>query len=262
MVPIFLVLLILLCSMTSVRCHHNGAPEEACFTMQPAHNGTTQLSTTESKHKIGIAQAQVLRNGNSSRSGGCISSWRCCPVTNIVNFRQNMIAVTLTSSGSDAFKGFFMQARSSTNGDANPVGVWDVSGVAALAKGVACGSRSASSATHVDNSPKPSITLLWMPPSGFAGKVVFIATVVQDFNTYWVGLQSSVLDVRATDTPTLQHPLASAKNMSQQITAQVQKTGNSSNSGNTTQTSSGICGVRGNTNLWISLLILARGWLV
>ncbi len=183
-------------------------------------------------------------------------------LTESVRFRQNMIVVTVTSTGSSDFKGFFMQAQSPANSDANPVGTWDVSGDAKFAKGVACGGRSASAVTHVDSSFKHSISLLWMPPPGFTGKVVFIATVVQDFNTYWVGIQSNALDVGTADSSVPQHPLGSAKNMiSQPSTGEVHKTGNYSNSGNITQTSSSVRSIKGNTKLWISLLMLVRSWL-
>ncbi len=62
-----LVLLVLLCSLMSAHCHHDGAPEQACFTMQPAHNGTTPLSITNPIHKINFAPAPALKDTNSSR---------------------------------------------------------------------------------------------------------------------------------------------------------------------------------------------------
>lgn len=65
-------------------------------------------------------------------------------------------------------------------------GAWEVSGAAGLAKGVDCGGVKNSAVTHVSPAAKPQVTLLWTPPRDFSGKVVFVATVVEEFKTYWV----------------------------------------------------------------------------
>ena len=33
------------------------------------------------------------------------------------------------------------------------------------------------------------IVLRWLPPTGFSGNVAFVATVVEKFTSYWVGIQ-------------------------------------------------------------------------
>lgn len=35
------------------------------------------------------------------------------------------------------------------------------------------------------------IVLKWIPPAGFSGNVAFVATVVEKFASYWVGIQVS-----------------------------------------------------------------------
>jgi hypothetical protein len=67
-----------------------------------------------------------------------------------------------------------------------------------LAKGVDCGKAKDSAVTHVNADNKPSITLVWKPPKDIKGSVVFVATVAQDFKTYWVGIQSSKVDLDGT----------------------------------------------------------------
>lgn len=50
--------------------------------------------------------------------------------------------------------------------------------------------------THTENSAKTGIQLLWNPPVGFNRPVQFVATVVQDYNTYWMGHRSRALRSR------------------------------------------------------------------
>ncbi len=66
-------------------------------------------------------------------------------------------------------------------------GTWETTGASGLARGVNCGGVPGSGVTHANSDAKPSVTLLWSPPSvAFSGKVVFVATVVKDYKTYWV----------------------------------------------------------------------------
>jgi len=81
-------------------------------------------------------------------------------------------------------------------------GTWDYSGAAGLAKGVDCGGAKDSAVTHVNNDVKPSVSLIWKPPAGFSGGVIFVATVVQEFKTYWVGVQSQKLELSANGDET------------------------------------------------------------
>ncbi|KAG4071098.1 hypothetical protein HA402_013412 [Bradysia odoriphaga] len=53
-----------------------------------------------------------------------------------------------------------------------------------------------STATHSNADQRVSITLTWVPPpTGFVGNVVFHATAVQDFATFWTGITSPPLAV-------------------------------------------------------------------
>ena len=56
--------------------------------------------------------------------------------------------------------------------------------------------------THTSNVNKTTpVSLVWTPPSlpptaGLdGGQVIFVATVVQSFDTYWVGIYSEALDL-------------------------------------------------------------------
>lgn len=152
-----------------VFAHKDGAPLKACMEMTPGHTGTSPQPLETAIHKLMIA-----------------------PAPQIKSVKKDSIVVTLNGA-KGAFKGFFIQARSLTSGDVNPVGVWDVSAASGLAKGVDCGDNKDSAVTHIDNTLKPSVSLFWTPPEKFSGKVVFVATVVQEYKTYWVGIQSEGL---------------------------------------------------------------------
>jgi len=39
------------------------------------------------------------------------------------------------------------------------------------------------------------ITLLWAPPQGFVGGVVFVATIVDKFSSFWSGIRSEVISL-------------------------------------------------------------------
>lgn len=151
----------------TVCAHKDGAPLQACLTMTPEHPGTSPQLVTSPNYRIGFSQ-----------------------------IKPNLSATVLhvvTLSGDVPFKGFFVQARSHTNGDVNPIGTWNFSASFGLAKGVDCGGITNSAATHVTNDPKPRLILIWIPPDGFSGSLNFLATVVQDFRTYWVGVNSAML---------------------------------------------------------------------
>lgn len=178
--PAFIVILSMSLILVT-RAKKDGAPLDACMLMTPGHPGTKPQNLSTAVHQI---------------------QFRLAPGSNSKKFTVN-----LGSKTNAAFKGFFIQARSPTTGNSNPVGTWDVSESGGLAKGVSCSSIMNSAATHVDNSAKVLVSLIWNPPQPqangqqFVDKVVFVATVVQDFKTYWVGIQSEGLTLQVPGVP-------------------------------------------------------------
>lgn len=64
--------------------------------------------------------------------------------------------------------------------------------------------------THTDPTEKTSATFEWVPPAGFNDEVVFNATVVQNYSTYWTGviaktsvsaLTGTTMDIFSTSRP-------------------------------------------------------------
>ena len=145
----------------------DGAPIQACDNMVPNH-GVSQKPLETAAHRVTAAHTSAGYTVTISGKPGA-------PAT--------------------PFKGFFVQARA-TAGGSGPLGSWDVTASKSVAKGVNCGGRLATGVTHVDRNQKNGVSLRWVPPKDLgAGKVIFVATVVQDFNNFWVGIQSEPINV-------------------------------------------------------------------
>lgn len=146
-----------------------GAPLEACETMIPGHQGTSPKLISSALHQVSIAKG--LEPGS--------------------------FVVTLHSDANVPFKGFFIQARNVANNGSKAIGTWDISNLSGVARTANCSGLPNSAVTHVDNQLKTSVTFTWQSPKKFTGRVVFEATVVQDFHNYWTGIRSSELPLLA-----------------------------------------------------------------
>lgn len=104
---------------------------------------------------------------------------------------KNVIMVSLNSTIGSGFKGFIIQGRT-PNGtivgsfklpDGVPYHTIDCSG-------------SSDTVTHSNPTVKNRLDLIWLPPVGYEGPVVFNSTIVHDFSTFWVGLESKQVDIK------------------------------------------------------------------
>ena len=95
-------------------------------------------------------------------------------------------------TGGEKFKGFLIQARS-VDGD-DIIGTFEELSDKNHTKHLQC-KEPQSALTHSDPTPKQSVKVKWTPPQDFAGKVKVLATMVKDFNTYWVKLESDTFEV-------------------------------------------------------------------
>lgn len=103
-----------------------------------------------------------------------------------------------SASGQDVFRGFLLRAFN-TEGSAIDGGSYTTS---EESKVLNCGDGSGSALTHNSRDEKPKIMTTWVPPSDFSGRVVFRATVVEKFDTFWVALQSESVPIASTRTST------------------------------------------------------------
>ena len=100
------------------------------------------------------------------------------------------MTVELTQTGSDQFKGFLIEARSS---DDSIIGSFVT--VTNYGKYVNCDNKPQTGVTHINNSPKSSVQVKWTAPSDFEGSVKIFATFVQSYSTYWVKVPSNDVEV-------------------------------------------------------------------
>ncbi|KAG0414029.1 hypothetical protein HPB47_008823 [Ixodes persulcatus] len=164
MVPMWLVpvLGLLLLLAPNVNCHGTGAPSSQCDSMLPNHAGSTPQESA--------APYNVSRELQPDHT----------------------VKVTLT--GTNPFKGFFIQARRADDQEALVPGKFTVSDESVI-QTLNCEEKQSSAVTHLDKSEKSEIVVFWTPPSDWDGEVVFRATVVQGYMTYWDRVFSSRLHV-------------------------------------------------------------------
>ncbi|XP_068262741.1 uncharacterized protein [Nyctibius grandis] len=100
----------------------------------------------------------------------------------------NEIQVTLEALKDVGFKGFNLQARE-IEGDV-PVGTFKITDP--NTKGLECHNVTNSAVSHANSDVKQKVTTTWIAPHDVRD-LQFIATVVQDLEKFWVGIQSKTL---------------------------------------------------------------------
>ncbi|NXP18839.1 FRRS1 reductase, partial [Scytalopus superciliaris] len=100
----------------------------------------------------------------------------------------NEVQVTLEALRDAGFKGFNLQARE-IDGDI-PVGTFKITDP--NTKGLECHNMTNSAVSHANSDVKQKITTTWIAPHDVR-ELQFIATVVQNLENFWVGIQSKTL---------------------------------------------------------------------
>ncbi|NXU10577.1 FRRS1 reductase, partial [Pardalotus punctatus] len=100
----------------------------------------------------------------------------------------NEVQVTLEALGDAGFKGFNLQARE-IDGDV-PVGTFKITDP--NTKGLECHNMTNSAVSHANSDVKQKVTTTWIAPPDVR-ELQFIATVVQNIENFWVGIQSKTL---------------------------------------------------------------------
>lgn len=136
----------------------SGAPEKVCSTLLPRHGGAPAKEANESPY--------MMEQSNSEYQPG------------------DQIKVVLKSSTNSPFKGLIVQAIDPESG--RTIGNFS------QGKGLKT-IDSCSAVTHSDNRNKKAAILVWnAPQQGQPGLVVFRASVVQKYDTFFKGLISLV----------------------------------------------------------------------
>uniref|UniRef100_A0A1B6M3A4 Reelin domain-containing protein n=1 Tax=Graphocephala atropunctata TaxID=36148 RepID=A0A1B6M3A4_9HEMI len=139
----------------------DGAPSDACETMDPSHGGSPQ--TGPMPYTLQLDTLKV-------NSGGTVH-------------------FTIRAQPPNTFAGFMVQAR---NDRGRPVGVFTP---CETVKPTECFGVAANTATHVNHQPKTEVTMRWTPDPSYGGNVIFHATVAKSMKEYWVRQRAKPLTV-------------------------------------------------------------------
>ncbi|XP_054279295.1 putative ferric-chelate reductase 1 homolog [Macrosteles quadrilineatus] len=147
-----------------------GAPPTTCNDMVPKHRDTAAQN--------GVAPYTVAPSHPHTQEG--------------------KVRVMISSQGAPGFTGFLLQARE----PGSPAALGSFTEVPEEAKVLNCGDGENNAVTHSSGLLKQAVELEWEAPAEWEGDVNFVATVVSNYTTYWVGLPSDVIKVirRSTDT--------------------------------------------------------------
>uniref|UniRef100_A0AAU6PAZ2 Venom peptide n=1 Tax=Comana monomorpha TaxID=1555636 RepID=A0AAU6PAZ2_9NEOP len=143
-----------------------GAPESACVDMVPGHGVPPR------KEK---------------------SPYTITTSTKIVKAGSPMEVVISTSDPTKLMKGILLQAR---DGD-KPIGTFTLAPNDNFAQLLNCGTpgNAVTHKHHEAKDDKQTESVVWTPPADFNGEIKFRATIVQNFENFWVGVESAPIKV-------------------------------------------------------------------
>ncbi|XP_065088030.1 putative ferric-chelate reductase 1 homolog isoform X2 [Ochlerotatus camptorhynchus] len=167
MKPLLSIALVLSVLIGPIITLPNGAPVSVCNTMLPFHGGGIPPLTTTSPFRI-------------------------TPVTSVVGSGQELQVEIESFPANVVFKGFMIQARNRFPPN-EVLGQFELTDESAV-KLINCGGE-ANTATHTNTQTKKDLALEWIAPAGFKGEVVFNATIAQDYDKFWVGIESTPVKV-------------------------------------------------------------------
>ncbi|XP_066996318.1 putative ferric-chelate reductase 1 homolog [Anabrus simplex] len=143
----------------------DGAPEKACTSLEPEH-GASKPKASLSPYAVKVSKVLVVKG--------------------------EKLQVMITSSPEGVnFHGFMMQARAP--GTTTPLGTFTE--FPSEAQTLNCQDGNQNTVSHTNAYQKKSMKFEWQAPSDYEGDIIFNATVVQNFGTYWTGVISDIVKV-------------------------------------------------------------------
>ncbi|XP_033507293.1 ferric-chelate reductase 1 [Epinephelus lanceolatus] len=164
-----LLAVVCVCFVEECVCFPNGSVAFSCGTMMPVHPPFTPSTSSP--------PFTVSTSSTAYTPGGVIT-----------------VMVEVVKDSSTEFQGFLLQARS-RQGQALPWPVGKFTNInATLLTALHCNNMENSTVSQASGAKKKKVQLTWEAPSNSNyGDVYFSATVVQDYTTFWVQLNSSTL---------------------------------------------------------------------
>ncbi|XP_047036752.1 putative ferric-chelate reductase 1 homolog [Helicoverpa zea] len=154
--------------------YSSGAPSGACIDQTPRHESIKPQSSTP--------PYLILTSASQVRQGDTLE-----------------VTVGSPAGAPLPIGGFILQARQIQNQDqivGKFVGLPDDK----LTHLVTC-SNANDTVTHSSPEDKPAMTFQWQAPTDFLGGVEFRATVAQSYATFWLNVESALVEVVTPDTP-------------------------------------------------------------
>lgn len=140
-----------------------GAPTFACKTMTPGHGVGGQ--TGVSPYTLEVSSEETDEAGR--------------------------VRVTMSSPPLQFFTGFLIQARAPESDEA----IGSFTQIPRNVQLLNCGQMNYSSVTQTSNARKTNIEVEWESPPDYEGFVSFVATMVKDYKTFWIGQESPQVQV-------------------------------------------------------------------
>ncbi|KAG5873692.1 hypothetical protein JTB14_016859 [Gonioctena quinquepunctata] len=155
MISVFFLIFI-----SSTHAFQSGAPTSVCQTLMPFHGG-------------GIPPQAGLS-----------------PYSIVTRQQGGVVQVSVGSALGVRFKGFILQGRTQYG---EILGNFQVSPVTD-GHTIDCANQG-DTITHNNNDEKEHLDVLWVPPEGYEGPIIFNGTVAQNYNTFWVGIESPSIQI-------------------------------------------------------------------
>lgn len=164
---LFLIFTIISNIWCPIQTYPQGAPESVCQTMLPFHGGGIPPKISPPPFRI-ESTSNIIGQGQSLRV-------EIQPVPNELSFGGFMIQAR------NRYPPYQVIGQFSDRNEGN-------------IKFMNCGGPQ-SSATHINPSAKQGISLEWEAPLDFVGEIVFNTTVAQEYDKFWVGIQSDPIRI-------------------------------------------------------------------
>uniref|UniRef100_U5EVK0 Putative ferric-chelate reductase 1 n=1 Tax=Corethrella appendiculata TaxID=1370023 RepID=U5EVK0_9DIPT len=172
MLPIFITLLLVVSSFKYTITLPSGAPVSVCDTMLPFHAGGIPPLTS-------------------------VSPFRVTPFASVVGQGQILQLEVESNPPNIVFGGFMIQARNRYP-PYQIVGSFEKSDDG-IVKAINCNGGFDNTVTHVSPDKKKDLHLVWQAPLDFTGEIVFNSTIAQEYDKFWVGLESRPVRIVASD---------------------------------------------------------------
>lgn len=143
-----------------ISCYSSGAPPQTCNDLTPRHIGEKSQSSFP-------------------------------PYEILPAMGQGKVHLVLGSRQGLAYMGFLIVARDLTTGEL----VGEFANIPETARFVECIPGVKNAVTHANQTKKQNLEFDWIAPPNYEGTIIFNTTFVQDYATYWVGVESPKVSV-------------------------------------------------------------------